>query len=167
MIINENNAALCNSLRSGALNDPFTINSSFRVNTSEIRTVKFNNDGKEETISVTQHGDDFKVKVNEGEWRNVCVKTMKDEGRFSLKVSIDGSVFNYSVVITPKTVTIFNEVTVDMISNVIYLFSLILQKGKTELQITQAKFLASSDDADASKSSLSAPMPGIIDKVTV
>lgn len=126
LIINENNAALCNSLRSGVLNDPFTINSSFRVNTSEIRTVKFNNEGREEKISVNQHGDDFKVKVNDGEWRSVSVKTMKDDGRFSLKVSIDGSVFNYSVVITPETVTIFNAVTVDMISNLIYLFNLIL-----------------------------------------
>jgi 3-methylcrotonyl-CoA carboxylase alpha subunit len=110
LIINENNSALRNSLRAGRFNDPFTINSGFRVNSTEIRTVKFNSEGKEQKISVTQSNDGFKVKVNDGEWRNVQVETVKDAERFSLKVNIDGSVFNYSVVITPEIVTIFNEV---------------------------------------------------------
>lgn len=149
LIINENNAALCNSLRAGQLNDPFTANLGFRVNSADVRTVKFNHDGKEETISVTQGADGFKVKVNDGEWRNVQVKTVKENGRFSLKVNMSGSVFNFSVVITPETVTIFN------------------QDGKTELQISQSKFLTSADSGDASKSTLSAPMPGIIDKIFV
>ena len=110
MIINENNATLCNSLRAGEFNDPFTMHSSFRVNSNEIRTVKFNSEGKEQKVSVNQSADGFKVKVNDGEWRNVQVKTVKDDERFSLKVNIDGSVSNYSVVITPEIVTIFNEV---------------------------------------------------------
>lgn len=148
LIVNENNAALCNSLRAGQLNDPFTINAGFRVNTNDIRTVKFNNEGKEEKVSVTQGANGFKVKVNDNEWRSVQVKTVKENGRFSLKINMDGSVFNFSVVITPETVTIFN------------------QDGKTELQITQSKFL-SADSGDASKSSLTSPMPGIIDKIFV
>lgn len=41
------------------------------------------------------------------------------------------------------------------------------QDGKTELQITQSKFLTSTEGSDTSKSSLSAPMPGIIDKIFV
>ena len=109
LIINENNATLCNSLRAGEFNDPFTMNSNFRVNSNEIRTVKFSSDGKEHKVLVTQSEDGFKVKVNDGEWRNVQVKTVRDDERFSLKVNIDGSVFNYSVVITPEIVTIFNE----------------------------------------------------------
>lgn len=111
LIVNENNAALCNSLRAGQLNDPFTINSSFRVNSSEVRTVRFNNEGREEKISVTQNDDGFKVKVNDGEWRNVSVKTVGDPERFTLKINMDGLVFNFSVVITPETVTIFNAVS--------------------------------------------------------
>lgn len=111
LIINENNAALCNALRAGQLNDPFVLNPSFRINSSEIKTVRFNNEGKEEKISITQDRDGgFKVKVNDDKWQSVDVKTVKEEGRFSLKVNMDGSVFNYSVVITPETVTIFNEV---------------------------------------------------------
>jgi 3-methylcrotonyl-CoA carboxylase alpha subunit len=35
------------------------------------------------------------------------------------------------------------------------------------LEIKQSKFLTSTEDANASKSSLSAPMPGIIDKIFV
>lgn len=107
LIINENNAALKNSLFS---NDPFTLNSSFRVNHSGIRTVNFNNDGKQEKISVIQNDNGYKVKVNEGEWKNVNVKILPDDERFTLKINIDGNVFTYSVVITPEKVTIFNEV---------------------------------------------------------
>lgn len=110
MIINENNAALCNSLRAGQFNDPFTMYPGFRVNSTDIRTLKFNSEGKEQIVSVTQNEGAFKVKVNNGEWKNVQVKSVKDAERFSLKVNIDGSIFNYSVVITPETVTIFNEV---------------------------------------------------------
>lgn len=150
LIVNENNATKCNTLRAGQFNDPFTLNPNFRVNSKQIKTVRFNNEGKEETISVTQTSDgSFEVKVNEGKWQTVDVKTVKEEGRFSLKVNIDGSVFNYSTVITPESVTIFNE------------------NGKTELPIALPKFLSSADDSDSSKSSLSAPMPGIIDKIFV
>lgn len=115
LIINENNATLCNALRAGQFNDPFTMNAGFRVNSSDVRTVKFNNEGKEEKISITQGDEGFKVKVNDGEWRSVQVETVKDNERFSLKVSIEGSVYNYSVVITPETVTIFNEVMLEII----------------------------------------------------
>lgn len=148
LIINENNASLRNALKTA--NSSFSaIGTGFRVNHKEIRTVKLNHDGKEAKISLTESDDGMRVKVNDGAWRNVQVKTVKQEGRFSLKVNIDGSVFNFSVVISPETVTIFN------------------QDGKTELQITQSKFLTSADSGDASKSSLSAPMPGIIDKIFV
>lgn len=111
LIVNENNAALCNSLRAGQLNDPFTLNPNFRVNSTEVKTVRFNNEGREEKISVTQNGDGFKVKVNDGEWRSVSVKTVGDSKRFTLKINMDGLVFNFSVVITPETVTIFNAVS--------------------------------------------------------
>lgn len=110
LIVNENNAALRNSLRAGQFNNPFILNTSFRINSSEVRTVKFNNDGKEEKISVIQATGGFKIKINDGEWKNVNVKTVKDDGRFTLKINMDGSVFNFSVVITPEIVTIFNQV---------------------------------------------------------
>lgn len=41
------------------------------------------------------------------------------------------------------------------------------QNGKTELPIKPSKYLTSSDDSESSKSSLSAPLPGIIDKIFV
>jgi len=44
---------------------------------------------------------------------------------------------------------------------------LLLKKGKTELQLTQSKFLTSEDVVDVSKGSLVSPMPGIIDKIFV
>lgn len=111
LIVNENNAALTNALRAGRLNDPFAMNLGFRVNSSSVRTVVFKTENKEEKVFVTQVEDGFRAKVNDGEWRNVQVKTVEDEGRFSLKINVDGSVFNFSAVITPEAVTIFNEVS--------------------------------------------------------
>ncbi|KAL7029369.1 hypothetical protein ACKWTF_006210 [Chironomus riparius] len=149
LIINENNAALINALRAGASNDPFVLNSDFRVNSNHIRTVNFVVDGKDQQVSLMQSQDGFKVKVNDGEWKNVQVSKVKESGRFSLKVNMDGAVYKYSIVITPESVTLFNE------------------EGKTELQIKQPKFLASSGEGDVNKASLVAPMPGIIDKIFV
>lgn len=110
-IVNENNAALMNALRAGQLNNPFAMNLGFRVNSSAIRTVVFKTENKEEKVHVMQVKDGFKAKVNDGEWRNVQVKTVKDDNRFSLKLNVDGSVVNFSAVITPEAVTIFNEVS--------------------------------------------------------
>lgn len=111
LLVNETNALRCNSLRAGQLNDPFAINAGFRVNSSDIRTVSFKNGEKDEKVFITRTGYGFKVKVNDGEWRNVQVKTVKDENRFSLKINVEGRVFNFSAVITPEAVTIFNEVS--------------------------------------------------------
>lgn len=149
LIVNENNSTLLNSFRAKQLNDPFTLNTNFRVNSSEVRTLSFINEGKEEKVSVTQSDEGFRVKVNDGEWRNVSVKTVGEEGRFTLKINMNGSVLNFSVVITPEIITIFNE------------------DGKTELEIKQSKFLTSADEGGSDKSSLTAPMPGIVDKIFV
>ncbi|CRK91156.1 CLUMA_CG004841, isoform A [Clunio marinus] len=149
LIVNENNSASQNTLRANQLNDPFAMNLGFRINSNETRSVKFDSEGKEENISLTQTNDGFKVKVNDGEWRNVNVKVLKDDSRYTLKLSMDGSVSNFSVVVTPEIVTIFN------------------QDGKTDLQIVQSKFLMSESDGLVNKSSLSAPMPGIIDRIFV
>lgn len=111
LLFNEKQAALNNSLRCGQLNDPFTINNSFRMNSNEMRTVTFNNEGKEEKVSVMQNENGFKVKVNDNEWRNVQVKRVKENGRFTLKTNIDGSIFKSSIVITPETITIFDKVS--------------------------------------------------------
>ena len=110
LIVNENNATLLNSFRAGQANDPFTLNTSFRINSSEVKTLVFINEGKEEKISIIQNEEGFKVKVNDGEWRSAFFKTVVDKERFSLKINIEGSVFNFSVVITPEKITIFNEV---------------------------------------------------------
>lgn len=110
LILNENNSALHNCFKSGQLNDPFTVNSSFRVNSAEIRSVRFSNGTKEENICVAQTEGGYKVKVNDGEWRKVSVQTVKDDDRFTLKINMEGVVSNFSVVITPETLTYFDEV---------------------------------------------------------
>lgn len=110
LIINENNAALVNALRAGMPNDPFVLNADFRVNSNNIRTVKFTVDGKEQQVSVIHNQEGYKVKVNDDDWKSAQVIRVEENGRFSLKVNIDGAVYKYSVVITPDSVTLFNEV---------------------------------------------------------
>lgn len=111
LIINENNAALINALRAGTPNDPFVLNGDFRINSDHIRTVNFVANGKDQQVSLMQNSEGYKVKVNDGEWKNVQVSKVKEAGRFSLKVNMDGAVYNYSIVITPESVTLFNEVS--------------------------------------------------------
>lgn len=110
LILNENNAALVNSLKAANFNDPFAINSGFRVNSSEVKSLKFSCDGKEQTVEVMNSQEGYKARVNEGEWRNVTVKIVPEAGRLSLKMTIEGIIYNYSIVITPDSVTIFNQV---------------------------------------------------------
>lgn len=144
-IVNQNNAFIKNS----PPNDPFAMNLSYRVNHSAVRTVEFVGENSRDQISVIQNDDGFKVKVNDGEWKNVHVKVVPEEGRFSLKATIAGNLFNYSCVITPERVSVFNE------------------QGKTEFSLAQPKFLSANEVVSDGKSTLSAPMPGIIDKIFV
>lgn len=105
-IVNQNNAFIKNS----PANDPFALNLSYRVNHNAVRTVDFADAGKRDQVSVMQNGDGFQVKVNDGEWKNVHIKVVPEDGRFTLKINIDGNLFSYSCVITPERVSIFNEV---------------------------------------------------------
>lgn len=139
LIVNENNAALTNALRAGQLNNPFAMNLGFRVNSSAVRTVVFKTENKEEKVFMTQVKDGFKAKVNDGEWRNVQVKTVKDADRFSLKINVDGSVFNFSAVITPEAVTIFNEVSsLDKLVNIFKNFSIFRTEKPSSKPLNQS-----------------------------
>lgn len=148
VVINENNAVVVNSVRAGNSNDPFVLNTDFRINSNLARKVKFIANEKEQEVSVIKTQEGYKVKVNDGEWKNVLVTKVEDAGRFTLKVNMEGSVYKFSLVITPEIVTLFND------------------SGKTELKIKQQKFLES-EVGDVNKASLIAPMPGIIDKIFV
>lgn len=105
-IVNQDNAFIKNS----PANDPFALNLSYRVNHNAIRTVNFVDAGKRDQVFVTSNGDLFKVKVNDGEWKTVSIKMIPEDGRFTLKINIDGNLFSYSCVITPERVSVFNEV---------------------------------------------------------
>lgn len=53
----------------------------------------------------------FKVKVDGGEWISVNASVQPHPERFSLKCDINGVYENYSAVISPENVTLFNEVS--------------------------------------------------------
>lgn len=150
LIINENNALLCNSINAGNINDVFAIEQSFRVNSNATRDVKFVFDAKEQIVSIVNDENDFKVQVNGGKWQKVQITNVEHENRFSMRSNIDGYLSNFSSIITPEVVTIFED-----------------KVGKTELLLVQPKFLSASDTSSESKSSVTSPMPGVIDKILV
>lgn len=112
LIINESNSASLNSLATNCGNNPFSENSSFRVNTQEQKVVRFMNNGTEETVTVTKNeeANSFNAKTSSSEWMKVNVEVLKESKRFAFQVDIEGSVSKASFVITPETVTLFNEV---------------------------------------------------------
>ena len=83
---------------------------SFRVNHSTVRDVKLQFDGKVHKVSIKQIEDAFQVKVDEGEWKNVTATTSKFDGRFTLRINIDGALTEFSAVISPENVAVFGEV---------------------------------------------------------
>lgn len=93
---------------------------------NEVKSVKFNVDGKEQSVAVQPSADGFKIQVNDGEWKNVQVTTSGENGKINMKMNFDGSVQESTLSISSEGVTIFND------------------SGKTELKFDQKNFNSSS-----------------------
>lgn len=120
------------------------------MNHSTIRDVKFQFDGKVHKVSIKQTEDGFQVKVDQGEWKNVTATASKFDGRFTLRINIEGALTEFSAVISPETIAVFGE------------------GGKTELEIVKPAFLNAAEiSGDSNKSSVVSPMPGVLDKLLV
>lgn len=64
------------------------------------------------TLSVKEDDGIYKVKVDGGKERIVKAASVPESQRFSLKTTIDGVLSNISCVISPETISIFNEVCI-------------------------------------------------------
>lgn len=150
LILNELNAAKINSIRK---NDPFVAASGLRLNHDLIRqfNLKFQVGEELEDFNVRVKYVDgaFEVKINDGEWLKTKGEIVESNNRFSLKCSVNGHISNYSAVISPESITLFND------------------EGKTQLDFVQPKFLTADHDSGASGSRIISPMPGVLEKLFV
>jgi 3-methylcrotonyl-CoA carboxylase alpha subunit len=149
--MNEGNAVKKNSLISGNSRSPFSDSSNFRVNYNETRVFKFKLDDEQvHKVIVKVERDGYSVKLDHSDWHSVKASSLQHPGRFSIRSNIDGDFSNFSAVISPENVSIFDE------------------NGKTEIGIVQPSFLkAAATASGGDTSSIVSPMPGILDKLFV
>ena len=151
LLLNESNAAKRNSLIARNSSSPFSDSSNFRINYHETRVFKFKlNDEKVHKVIVKVEDDGYSVKLDHSDWHSVKASASTHPGRFSIRSNIDGNFSNFSAVITPKNVAVFDE------------------NGKTEIEIVQPSFLKEAATVSGGdSSSVISPMPGILDKMFV
>ncbi|XP_055716132.1 methylcrotonoyl-CoA carboxylase subunit alpha, mitochondrial [Phlebotomus papatasi] len=150
VVVNELNAAVSNGAASGGASNQFNDANNFRLNHVAVREFQFKANDKVNTVQVTSSDGLLKIRVNDGEWRNVQWKCIPDANRFCLRCTIDGVFGNFSAVISPQEVAIFTDA------------------GKTELEVIPPKFLSlAGEGGAAAHNQVVSPMPGVLDKVFV
>lgn len=87
----------------------------------------------ENKIKIKHFGNDlgdyknFKVKVNDGNWKFVKAKIVPNDRRFNLKCNIDGAISNVSIVIDGESVMLFGvvrySINIEFLKN-FYVYSL-------------------------------------------
>ncbi|XP_055546271.1 methylcrotonoyl-CoA carboxylase subunit alpha, mitochondrial [Wyeomyia smithii] len=130
--------------------NPFDLELNFRPNYTATRSFKLKVDGKEYQVDVKVKGSDFGVRVNGANWLQVSATRKPHENRFLLQTNVNGQVSCFNVVIDNELISLFDE------------------SGLTSAEVVQPKFLnADSALGGETASSVTAPMPGVVDKLLV
>ena len=119
---------------------------------------------------IKQNDEAYQINVDGGEWKKVNATTTKSDGRFTLRINIEGTLKEFSAVISPENVAVFDDVNIEnnIVKKKITLNHKLLQTGKTELEIVKPSFLNAAEiSGDLNKSSVVSPMPGVLDKLLV
>lgn len=151
-VLNENAATRRQSLRQGT---PFDLELNFRPNYTPTRNFKLKVADKEHQVEVRSTGTaegGFEVKVDAGEWLAVKVTRKPHENRFVLQTNINGHVSCFNTVIENGAIALYDDA------------------GLTSAELIQPKFLNEIGGAGldgAASGSVTAPMPGVLDKVFV
>ncbi|KFB45474.1 AGAP010228-PA-like protein [Anopheles sinensis] len=130
---------------------PFATEHNFRSNYALIRSIKMKVGQETYMVDVKTLGDAYSVRLNGGDWMKISsVRRKPHVNRFILETNIEGHVSCYNAVIIDENVTLFDE------------------NGMIEGEIAQPRFLATeSSMGNLDVSSVTAPMPGVLDKVFV
>ncbi|XP_053694744.1 methylcrotonoyl-CoA carboxylase subunit alpha, mitochondrial [Sabethes cyaneus] len=130
--------------------NPFDLELNFRPNYIATRSFKLQIDNKEHQIDIKPIGTDFEVRVDGANWLRVNATRKPHENRFLLQTNVDGQVSCFNAVIDSGSVSLFDET------------------GLTSAEVVQPKFLNADSAMDGgAASSVTAPMPGVLDKLLV
>uniref|UniRef100_A0AAG5CZG3 Methylcrotonoyl-CoA carboxylase subunit alpha, mitochondrial n=1 Tax=Anopheles atroparvus TaxID=41427 RepID=A0AAG5CZG3_ANOAO len=129
---------------------PFETEYSFRSNYSLSRSIQIKLGEDTYTVDIKTLDDSYSVRVDDGKWMKVSVRRKPHANRFLLEINIEGHVSCFNTVITGENVSLFDE------------------NGMIEGEIVQPRFLATeSSMGSLDASSVTAPMPGVLDKLLV
>ncbi|XP_053675442.1 methylcrotonoyl-CoA carboxylase subunit alpha, mitochondrial [Anopheles nili] len=129
---------------------PFDAEYNFRPNYNLTRSLKLKLGETEYTVEISGTSDNLLVRVNGAEWMQASVRRKPYTDRFQLETNLDGHVSTFNAVISGKNVTLFDE------------------NGMLGGEIAQPNFLGTeSSMGGLDASSVTAPMPGVLDKLLV
>lgn len=151
-VLNENASTRWNALP--CRNSPFDLELNFRPNYTPSRNFKLKVADKEHPVEVRQTGtEQFEVRVDgAGAWMAVKVTRKPHENRFVLQTNINGHVSCFNTVIENGSIALYDDA------------------GLTSAELVQPKFLSAIGGSaldGAASGSVTAPMPGVLDKVFV
>ncbi|XP_058060383.1 methylcrotonoyl-CoA carboxylase subunit alpha, mitochondrial [Anopheles bellator] len=136
--------------RAGNTRGPFDTEFNFRPNYQVVRVVKLRVAEKDYTVEIQMFDETCSVRVNGGNWLNVSVRRKPSHNRFLLETNIDGHISHFNSVVSGEHIVLFDE------------------NGMIAGMIMQPQFLiAESSLSNVDASSVTAPMPGILDRVLV
>lgn len=129
----------------------FATEYNFRPNYTLARSITIKVGQETYTVEVKTLGGAYSVRINGGDWIKISsVRRKPHSNRFLLETNIEGHVSCYNAVIIDENVTLFDE------------------HGLIEGEIAQPRFLATeSSMGNLDVSSVTSPMPGVLDKVFV
>uniref|UniRef100_A0A182QJ41 Methylcrotonoyl-CoA carboxylase subunit alpha, mitochondrial n=1 Tax=Anopheles farauti TaxID=69004 RepID=A0A182QJ41_9DIPT len=129
---------------------PFDGEYNFRPNYSLTRSIKIKLGETEHSVEMETNAEGYSVRVDGGEWMKVSVRRKPYNNRFLLETNIDGHVSNFNAVITGENIALFDE------------------NGMIGGEIVQPRFLSAEGSVGGvDVSSVTAPMPGVLDKLLV
>lgn len=113
ILTNERNSSIARSISEYKKISPFAACDGFRVNTILERKFRIESNGQKYNISLKYVGLNYEIKIDDGEWKSLSVKTINDSNpnRFSLKQNLNGVESNFSTVIRENIIDVFNEVS--------------------------------------------------------
>uniref|UniRef100_A0A182VSX4 Methylcrotonoyl-CoA carboxylase subunit alpha, mitochondrial n=1 Tax=Anopheles minimus TaxID=112268 RepID=A0A182VSX4_9DIPT len=130
---------------------PFDGEYGFRPNYGVARPLKIKVGDVEHTVEIMTNAEcNYSVRVDAGEWMKVTVRRKPYMNRFLLETNIEGHVSCFNAVIAGENIALFDE------------------NGMVGGEIVQPRFLVTeSAMGGVDASSVTAPMPGVLDKLFV
>lgn len=110
LITNEKNASQKLAAKQGRSGDPWTQCDGFRINSTHVRELQLESNGKKYDIKLKYLNSGYEIQINDGDSKSFAVKTVPDANRLTIKLNYGGVESMFSSVITDNHIDIFNEV---------------------------------------------------------